>query len=377
MNVFLIKGGKIYNPQEHRMYEGSLAVKNGTIVSDVPEKECIIIDAAGCIVTAGLIDYHVHYFNHGTENGVNPDAASFPCGITTALDGGSCGCGNYELYRKSAMAFSDVRILNDLLVASGGQATDQYPERMDAALFDRKRIRELFKKYPDNLVGLKLRLSKGIVELNEARHCLAAALSLADEIGCNIVVHITDPVMDLEELAGSLRPGDVICHIYQNMGSENILNERGEIRRGILEARSRGVLFDSSNGRSNFDLEVCQKAVKVGFKPDIISSDNNTSGFYLQPLHSLPRIMSKFLDMGMTVNEVFDAVTITPAKSLHQEDIASLAVGTVADLAIFKLKQKEVLYTDINQNQMVGHQVLIPQMTMKKGKIMYCQADFM
>ncbi len=377
MSAFLFKGGKVYNPAEHRMYKGDLAVKDGKIVSRIPDENCVTIDASGCIVTTGLIDYHVHYFNHGTENGVNPDAASFPCGITTAVDGGSCGCANYELYRKSVMAYSDVRILNDLLVASGGQATDQYPERMESCFYDRKKIHMLFQKYRDNLVGLKIRLSAGIVEPVEAGRSLKTAVDMAEQIGCMVVVHITNPAMNLEEIADMLRPGDVICHIYQNRGKETILNETGKIRQGILRAKERGVLFDASNGRGNYDLKVCQKAINAGFKPDIISSDNNTSGFYLQPLHSLPRIMSKYLDMGMTLEEVLDAATVNPARALNREELASLETGTVADLVVLKLKNKEVSYTDINGNAFVGKQILVPQLTMKDGKIMYCQSDFM
>ena len=128
MNAFVIKGGRVYNPLRGDWKDRDVAVENGKIISGVPRGEYQVIDAAGCVVTAGLIDYHVHYFNHGTENGINPDAASFPCGVTTAVDAGSSGAANYELYRNTVMAMSDVRIFNMLLMASGGQITDQYPD---------------------------------------------------------------------------------------------------------------------------------------------------------------------------------------------------------------------------------------------------------
>ena len=116
MGTLIIRSGKVYNPARHEWSYKDIAVKDGRIMEGLPSGDCEVVDASGCLVTAGLIDYHVHYFNHGTENGVNPDAASFPCGITTVVDGGSCGAANYEMYRRGVMSFSDVRILNMLLM---------------------------------------------------------------------------------------------------------------------------------------------------------------------------------------------------------------------------------------------------------------------
>ncbi|MCC8025996.1 MAG: metallo-dependent hydrolase [Clostridium sp.] len=376
MGAYLIRNGKIYNPITHELYDGDIAVEKGRIASGPLSEGYETIDADGCIVTAGLIDYHVHYFNHGTENGVNPDAASFPCGVTTAVDGGSCGAANYELYRKSVMAFSDVRILNMLLMGSGGQITDRYPEHLEEKYFDIEKIRALFSRYPRNLTGLKLRLSEGIIGAQEGERSLVRTVELAEELGCNVCVHITNPVMELERLAGYLRKGDVICHIYQGKGRDTVLGPDGSIHRGILEARERGVLFDASNGCNNYDLEICRRAMEQGFTPDIISSDINTSGFYRQPLHSLPRILSKFMDLGMTLAQVLDAATLRPAQLIRREDLASLEPGTTADIAVFKVKKKDVLYQDRAGHTFKGRHVIVPQMTIKSGAIMYCQADF-
>ena len=376
MGAFVIKGGEIYDPAAQKWEKKDIAIENGMIISGMPSGEYQVVDASGCKVTTGWIDYHVHYFNHGTENGINPDAASFPCGVTTAVDGGSTGAANYEMYRKSAMAYSDVRILNMLLVGSGGQVTDRYPEHLEK-LFDIPKIKKLFREYPDNLVGLKSRMSVGIIAPEDAEESIRATVELAGELGCNVSVHVTNPVMDLEKLAGILRKDDMICHIYQGKGKETCLDADGKVREGLLKARERGVLFDASNGCNNFDLEIAQKAVAQGFKPDIISSDINTSGFFLQPLHSLPRIMSKYLDFGMSLSEVLDTVTRVPARLVHRESLASMAPGTEADLVIFKVKEKEVPYSDRTGHTFTGHQVIVPQLTMKDGVIMYCQADFM
>ena len=233
MGAFVIKGGEIYDPAAQKWEKKDIAIENGMIISGMPSGEYQVVDASGCKVTTGWIDYHVHYFNHGTENGINPDAASFPCGVTTAVDGGSTGAANYEMYRKSAMAYSDVRILNMLLVGSGGQVTDRYPEHLEKKYFDIPKIKKLFREYPDNLVGLKSRMSVGIIAPEDAEESIRATVELAGELGCNVSVHVTNPVMDLEKLAGILRKDDMICHIYQGKGKETcyvfVFDEDGNV----------------------------------------------------------------------------------------------------------------------------------------------------
>ena len=376
MRAFWIKNGTVYHPLQHKFVKEDIWVSGENLSGQDPEKEYTVIDAEGCIVTPGLIDYHVHYFNHGTENGVNPDACSFPCGVTTVVDGGSCGAAHYELYRNTVMANSDVEIFNLLLAASGGQITDRYPERLDPKYFDHEKIQELFRKYGDNLVGIKTRMSNGIIEPDKAEVSMRETVRMAEGLGVNVVVHITDPVMDLERLAELLRAGDVICHCYQGKGTETILDAEGHVRSGIRAARERGVLFDACNGCNNYDIEVCRKALEDGFAPDIISSDINTSGMFLQPLHSLPRIMSKYLTLGMSLEDILDAVILKPAELIGHIELASLENDTPADIAIFKLKEKPAAYFDRAGHTLEGNQVLVPQWTMKRGKVMYCQADF-
>ena len=374
---FLINNGRIFDPAEGKFTEGSIAIVNGKIArSETGKTYRQVIDASGCIVSPGLIDYHVHYFLHGTENGVNPDASSFCCGITTAVDGGSCGAGNYELYRKSVVAMSEVRILNCLLVASGGQSNNRYPENLDPEYFDEAKILEMFSKYSDNLVALKTRISRGIISPELARASLTRTVEIAQKAGVRVVVHVTDCSLPLDEIADMLRPGDVICHIYHGRGEHTCLDRNGQVLAGLFKARERGVIFDASSGRGNFDIEICRKAIEQGFTPDIISSDNNAGSWFLQPLHSLPRILSKFTALGMPLAEVLKAATLKPAELVNRRELGSLAEGTPADIAILKLKNKNITHTDINGHTLTGSQVLVPMMTFKGGKCMYCQADF-
>lgn len=373
---FLIKNGTVYDPAQHKAWKGDIALVEGKIA--VPSGEHHyrqVIDAEGCIVTAGLIDYHVHYMRGASESGVQADIASFCSGVTTAVDGGTAGVGLYEHAYRTMVSNAQVRFLNALLVASGGQSNNQYPENLDPALMDEEKIVELFRKYPENLVGLKTRISHGIIEAEKVEASIRRTVEIAEKAGTRVIVHVTDCPVGLDALAELLRPGDVICHIYQGK-DHACIGPDGKVLPGLIQARERGVLFDASNGKNNFDLEVCRASVAQGFAPDIISSDINSSSCFLQPLHSLPRILSKYIDFGMDWMDVLDCATANPARLIGMPELASMAEGTVGDVVILKCKEKEMFYTDLAGHVFTGHQVLVPQMTFKDGECVYCQADF-
>jgi len=374
---FLIRNGEVYDPETNSLKHKDIALTDGLIARPDPGRAYAhSIDASGCIVSPGLIDYHVHYYFRGTENGVSPDAASFCSGITTAVDQGSCGAAAYELFRSTTLTMSQVRIFAALAVSSGGQLTDSYPENMDPRFFNDKKILALCRTYPEEIRALKLRMSRGIVAPEQAEEVLQHAVSLAEQAGVRVVIHVTDPVLPLERMAELLRPGDVMCHIYQNRGGVSCLGEGGHIRTGLREARRRGVLFDAANGSRNFDLEVCSEALKEGFLPDVISSDNNAGGYFLQPLHSLPRILSRYLDLGLTPEQVLYAATMAPAQLLGHPELAQMSAGTPADICILQRRFEPLRHEDASGHVLAGTQALVPMMTFKDGKCVYCQADF-
>ena len=141
---FLIKNGTLYDPAVGQLRRGDLALVNGIIrLPAAGQTYRSVIDAAGCIVCPGLVDFHVHYFNGGIEGGVNPDASSFCCGVTTAVDAGSAGACNYQLFHRGVAAQSDVRLLADLLVSGEGQVSFRAPENMEPELFDEQSIQAL------------------------------------------------------------------------------------------------------------------------------------------------------------------------------------------------------------------------------------------
>ncbi|MCC8126026.1 MAG: amidohydrolase family protein [Clostridiales bacterium] len=245
-------------------------------------------------------------------------------------------------------------------------------EESNSAYYRVDEIKELFEKFSRKLVGLKTRASKGFIDSEKP---LFAAIEMAENIGCPLVVHANDPVISMEELAGMLRPGDILCHVYHGIG-DTILNEHGKVKDGILKARERGVLFDVAHGRGNFNLHVAGTAIADGFIPDIISTDMTVFVRNQAPVYSLPYVMSKIRCLGVPWTEVFRAVTLTPAHWLGESQKASLVVGTEANLAIFKIKKRIIRYEDAFGNSFDGNEILLPQMTVVGGEILFRQTEF-
>lgn len=377
MDKILIKNGLVYDPVLHQMEKRNLALSGGEIVSENGFVEDMAVDAEGCIVTPGLIDFHVHCYVGASDGTNDVDSFSLPNGITTAIDGGTAGSANYEGFYQNVVCRSITGVRALLHVAPEGLTTGRHGENQNPMYWDYEEIHRLVKKHPKVLVGLKVRMQANILDMYGLREePLVEALKLAREVDRKIVVHVNNPNIGCANVASLLRPGDVYCHMYAG-SEENILDAEGNIKEGVLEARKRGVIFDACNGRGNFLFSVAEPAMRRGFVPDIISSDINPMVFYKHPMISLPRVLSKYLMMGMSICDVLDTATVTPARWIGEEELASTAEGTPADIAIWKLKDKQTRHLDYMGVERYGSQVLVPQMTIKNGVIVYCQSDFL
>ena len=384
MGLLVIQGGIVYNPCTKKKEQKDLVISGNSIAlpgldaGEAVKKGAKVVQAEGCLVVPGLIDYHIHLFT-GNDGGVNPDAVGLPSGVTTEVDGGTCGASNFSSFVNSDAASSIVRVKAYLNVASGGLATGRYTENVNPDFFEKDKIKRLFNHYPDILTALKFRISRNIVETSGKGlfgKPLEETVELAGEIGCPVVVHMNNPVIPPEEASAMLRPGDVFCHMYYGDG-DTILDEKGRVKPEIWKARERGVVFDACNGRNNFAFKTAVPAVREGFIPDIISTDISPITFYKQPAVSLPYLLSKYMGMGLSLEQVIDCATINPARLLGmEEELGSLNPGTEADIAVFKVKECQVTFGDYLGDVLKGDRILVPQMTIKGGEIVYCQMDF-
>ncbi|SNS70655.1 Predicted amidohydrolase [Anaerovirgula multivorans] len=373
----IIKNGRLIDPYNKIDKIADIAVKEGKIVGignfDNIEGEKIL-DAEGYIITPGLIDYHVHIYPL-TEIGIPAEVTCFSSGITTVVDAGSCGCANYEYYR-GFINSSKLRIKCYLNVCSAGLVTSSYHENVNPEYFNRKKIKRLFEKYKGELISLKVRLSKDVVG-DLGIEPLKETIKLAEEIGVNVVVHSTDSPVTMTELVNCLRKGDVVTHAYHNIG-HSIIDENGKVYDEIKAARQRGVIFDVANARFHFAFKVANAAIKDGFLPDVISTDLTVKSLYKKPqIFNMMFLLSKYLNMGLSMNEIIERCTSAPARIIGMEgEIGCLSLGSCADIAILKIIKKEELYEDWEGSKIIGKKLLRTMLTMRDGEIVYRDIEF-
>lgn len=371
---YLIRGGRVIDP--YRNFDGiaDIAVKNGMIVSPENADADHIVDASGCIVTPGLIDFHTHVASYITDLGIPAESIYFPSGVTTVVDAGSTGTANYEAFRFLTMN-SKIRVKAYLNVCPAGLATGAYHENLDPACFRRETMLRFLKKYSDQLLGLKLRSSKELVGAFGLEP-LRAMLEIAEEAGCPVVVHTTNPPAPPEVLAGMLRPGDVYAHVYQGKGETVVRG--GRVIPEMYGHQKRGVIFDAANGTNHFGIAVATACMAERFWPDIISTDLTTKSAYIPgKVFSLPFVLSKYLALHMPMPEIIRRATTNPARILGKEkDLGSLCEGTCADIAIHREISRPVVFSDFKGDTIEGDTLLKTEMTIREGTCVYRQIDF-
>ena len=348
----------------------------GEAMSAAPGKDPVLVDATGCYVMPGLIDYHIHLFQGGDFFGINADILP-SSGVPTAVDAGSTGSLNFDLLQKGVIEKAQISVKALLNLCPFGNPGGGYHENYDSRLFRVDDIRRLFDRYyPDPLLGLKMRISRDVMEgcgMADYRR----AIEIADELKVPLVVHIPDPFADIGDILDLLRPGDTVAHVFHGKG-QTMLDENDHIRPAFLAARERGVLFDVANACSNCDWRVAKKAIEQGFLPDIISTDLTQLG-HAKPhmVKNLPFVLSKFMALGLDLNTAVTAATANPAKAMGMSGrIGTLRPGANADITILELREKPMRFTDKFGNTHTGDRILIPVMTIHNGRFAYCSPDF-
>ncbi len=377
-----IRGGTVMDPARGISGPADVLMRGGKVV-ELPEGAVVEakkeINARGLIVVPGLIDYHAHVFYGGTGIGINPDSSCLPQGITTVVDQGSAGINNFTAFFQSVMMHSQMHVFAYLHVSAGGLATlPQMLETVDPALFDAEAIAGTLAQYSERLLGLKIRQSREIVG-NWGLKPLKAALGISEKLPGKppIVVHTTNAPAASDEIAELLRPGDIFAHVYQGKGN-GILDVHGRVLAGVRKARERGVLFDTADGRGHYAFSVARYALRDGFVPDILSTDAVRASVYDSSVFGMPLILSKYLNLGMPLEAVIKCGTAIPAHSLHMDGrLGTLAPGAEADVALFRLQDMEYTLTDVFGETLDCHKLLVPQLTVCGGTVVYRNVEFL
>jgi dihydroorotase len=146
--------------------------------------------------------------------------------------------------------------------------------------------------------------------------------------------------------------------------------ENGKVRDYVFKAQKRGIVFDVGHGGGSFLFEQAVPAIQQGLKPDVISTDLHT-GSMNGGMKNINNVMSKFLNMGLSIQEVIAATTSQPAKYIQRKDLGHLSVGGLADVTLINIRKGDFGFIDTRGKRMKGNQKLECELTLRDGKVVY------
>jgi dihydroorotase len=335
-----------------------------------------VINAAGKLVVPGLIDAHVHVFEGVSHFGIEPDRTCLAHGATTVVDAGSAGADTIDGFRKYVIETSATRILAHLNISSMGMISLEVGELDDIKWANVPKALAAIERHRDLILGVKVRLTRdAIVGANAGLKPLFLAREAADAAGLPIMVHPQDSWAEsLDQVLEVMREGDVMTHMYHGM-RHGILDEDGTIRPAVRAARDRGVVFDVGHGAGSFNWRVCEQALAQEFTPTMISSDLHTYNVN-GPVFDLVTTISKFLLLGMPLDDALAKVTAVPARVVGMDGkIGTLAPGAEGDAVVLDLQEGRFPFVDSHGEERTGTLRLVPTAVIKAGKEYPVAAD--
>lgn len=370
----LIKGGHVIDPKNKVNSKMDVAIVAGKIfrvAPNIPAQEAKkVVDAAGLYVSPGLINMHTHVYagsNVGFTDGTSsqlPDAFGPRAGITTVVDAGTSGWRTFADFKTKIIDKSVTRVLAFLNIAAYGYSVDNAQENVEE--MDVQKTVATIKENTDIITGVRIGRFEGTSWVPFERASEAAQLTnLPLFVECHL------PQYSLEDQLENMRPGDIMTHAFENVSERmTVVDDKGKVRPFVLQAHKRGVLFDVGHGGGGFWFDQALPSFKQGLLPNSFGTDEHRTSMN-SGMKNMLNVMSKYLNMGMSLDEVIARGSWNAAQSIKREDLGNLSVGSVADIAILSIVRGKFGFVDSGNNKIDGDRKLEAEMTVRAGRIIW------
>ncbi|MHC6152006.1 amidohydrolase family protein [Bradyrhizobium elkanii] len=375
----VIKNGDVIDPSQSLRGKRDVGIRWGIIEAiedEIPAARATrSIDASGKLVMPGLVDLHCHVYPYGSAIGIPADELVQFQGTTTVVSAGDAGVNNLAALRRFIVAQSRARIYAFVHIANNGLSAFPVAELYNIDNAQVEACAMALAENADFLIGVKVRMSENVI-FKHGLEPLKRGIQACEMCGwpARMMVHIggVETRELMSDILNLLRPGDILTHAYSgapNMSGAftNIVQE-GRLLPAALAAKQRGVLFDVGHGGGSFDFTVAEIAIPAGCTPDTISSDIHVFSGNSPGIPFLPNVMSKFLAMGSSLDQVVAMATSVPARIINRTPkIGTLQRGAPGDVAIMDLVEGPVSFVDTRNNKRDGNLLLKPVQTVVNG----------
>ncbi|MBM3176943.1 MAG: amidohydrolase/deacetylase family metallohydrolase [Bacteroidetes bacterium] len=373
----VIRNGHVIDAKNNINSVMDVAITDGKI-SQVGPKLSVnakkTIDATGLYVVPGLIDLHGHHY-YGTEpdhylsdgySALPPDGFTFRAGVTAVVDAGGSGWRNFTDFRDQTFLNSKTKMFAFLNIVGAGMRGGAYEQ--NTTDMDSKLTALVAKQYPDQIVGIKLAhfMSSDWTPTDRA-------VEAGRQAGIPVMIDFgaANPVLSWDTLLlKKLRPGDIVTHCFGQTDGRMHVVENGTVQPYAFKAQQRGIIFDVGHGGGSFMYSQAIPAIKQGLKPNTISTDLHT-GSMNGGMKDMANVMSKLLNIGLSLQEVIAKSTWEPAKVINKKDLGNLSPGAPADVALFSVDTGKFGFIDVGNNKMTGDKKLTCHLTLLNGEVVW------
>jgi dihydroorotase len=365
----VVKGGQVVDPASGYSGQLDVAVSDGKIAAveaNIDPGQATVVDGKGQFVTPGLIDLHTHVYWGSTYWGIEPDPVAARSGVTTWLDVGSAGAYSFPGFREWVVNKSKTKVYSLLNVSAIGLIAPTWElSNLDYCDVDLGEV--IIEQNRDIIVGIKARIDKNTTRGTGIRP-LELARELADRVDLPLMAHIGQGPPTVSEVLALLKPGDIITHCFTGHDMR-LLGEDDLIRPDAKELRDRGLILDIGHGTGSFSFITAEKMLAQGILPDVISTDIHQMAIQ-GPMFDMPTTMSKFLLLGMSLEDVIERTTSRPAAAMRTPHLGSLKPGSPADIALFQYEDGDFTFQDIFLNERKADRRLVSTTTIVDGAVL-------